>query len=274
LQPGAYVDSKLRHQESDLLFAVPFKGQPLLLYLLFEHQRTVETWMVLRLLGYMVQIWQDLLKHDPNLTRLPPIVPLVLYQGPKGWNVPVRFMDRLDMPEDLAKQLGRYQPAFEHLLVDLSLERAEELRGDLIGRLGLSLLKAVAEEKQLAWLEQAGPLFAEILRQEQAPGIVETLLRYLMAADSDLDFETVRRAMEQGHSRETQDQVMSIAEELMEKGRQEGRSEGVQAGALIGQIQTLQDLLNLPQSRVDELAVKSAEELQRLAHELRRSLSK
>src|SRR5436309_1234060 len=64
---GSFIDAALRHQESDLLFRVPFKGQPLYLYCLFEHQRRVDNWMVLRLLGYMVQIWKQLLKEDPKL---------------------------------------------------------------------------------------------------------------------------------------------------------------------------------------------------------------
>src|SRR5437763_91741 len=125
LRPGSYVDARLRHQESDLLFRVPFKGQELYLYCLFEHQRTVDAWMLLRLLGYMVQIWQDLLKANPQLTRLPPIVPLVLYQGPSRWNVSTRLLDRLALPAEHAEELRRYQPAFEHLLVDPSQVRTE-----------------------------------------------------------------------------------------------------------------------------------------------------
>jgi len=116
-------------------------------------------------------------------------------------------MDCLDIPEEFAAELGRYQPAFEHMLVDLSQVPADELRGDLIGRLTLSLMKAVAEDRVLPWLDQAGPLFAELLQPGQAADILRTLLRYLMAADSNLDFERVRRAVEQGQAHETRDQV-------------------------------------------------------------------
>jgi len=31
LRPGSYIDARLRHQESDLLFSVPVKGQALLI---------------------------------------------------------------------------------------------------------------------------------------------------------------------------------------------------------------------------------------------------
>jgi predicted transposase/invertase (TIGR01784 family) len=64
LHPGSYVDARLRHQESDLLFCVPFRGvgktekspQNLLLYCLFEHQRNVEPWMILRLLVHVANL--------------------------------------------------------------------------------------------------------------------------------------------------------------------------------------------------------------------------
>src|SRR5882724_8279857 len=74
VRSGSFVDAKLRHQESDLLFRVPFRGlkgrtakhsdlgQDLFLYCLCEHQKNTDRWMMLRLLAYMVQIWQEFLR--------------------------------------------------------------------------------------------------------------------------------------------------------------------------------------------------------------------
>jgi predicted transposase/invertase (TIGR01784 family) len=44
LVPGSFVDEVLRHQESDLLYSVRLREQPLLIYCLFEHQSKVEFW--------------------------------------------------------------------------------------------------------------------------------------------------------------------------------------------------------------------------------------
>jgi predicted transposase YdaD len=273
LQPGSYVDSKLRHQESDLLFRVPFKDRKIFLYCVFEHQRTVDPWLLLRLLSYIVQIWQELLKADPKLNLLPPIVPLVLFQGPGGWNVSVRLLDRLAIPQEMVEELRQYQPGFEHLLVDLSQVSVDQLRGDVAGRLGLGLMKAVAENRVATWLERAGPLIGELLRRDDVPGIIQTLLNYVLAADSNADLEGVLQQAEP----EIRNRLMSIAQELIERGRQEGRDqgrhEGVQAGTVIGQIQILEEILKLPISPLSELKLRSTEELQRQVQELRGRLS-
>ena len=51
LEPGSYIDEKLRGSESDLLFSVPVAGKSSLLYVLIEHQSTPDAHMPLRLLS-------------------------------------------------------------------------------------------------------------------------------------------------------------------------------------------------------------------------------
>src|SRR5438093_13474110 len=115
---------------------------------------------------------------------------------------------------------------------------------------------------------------AKLLQQEHVPGIVETLLRYLLPADSSLDLEKVGRAITGAQSDEIKSRIMSLAEKLIEKGRQEGRHEGRQeglhAGTLIGEIRTLQQVLGMPISSQGQLSSKPEEELKRLVDELRR----
>jgi len=127
-------------------------------------------------------------------------------------------------------------------------------------------------------------LLADLLRQRQTTGIVETLLRYLLGADSRLGFERLGRTLKKREATETRDRIMSIAQELIERGRregsargrregrQEGRQEGVQVGTLIGEIVTLQRLLGLKPASLTELAGEQVEELQRTAQKLRRRL--
>ena len=70
LRPGSYVDEALKERHSDLLFSIQtIGGAPLLVYLLFEHQSTVDTLMVYRLLRYMVRIWEDYLAAHPEAKR-------------------------------------------------------------------------------------------------------------------------------------------------------------------------------------------------------------
>jgi hypothetical protein len=53
---GSYVDDTLAASQSDLLFSVRISDKPALLYVLFEHQSSVDKLMPLRLLRYVVRI--------------------------------------------------------------------------------------------------------------------------------------------------------------------------------------------------------------------------
>ena len=104
LQDRSYVDEELEASQCDLLFEVQWQAgdgqagagqagagaagsepQRLLLYVLFEHQSTPNRWMRFRLLEYCCRIWGDALLADNKRRELPPIVPVVFYQGRRRW---------------------------------------------------------------------------------------------------------------------------------------------------------------------------------------------
>ena len=123
LESGTFISEELRRSESDLLYSVPVKGNAeseLFLYLLFEHQSTSDRWLPLRLLNYLVGIWQRYRKQFPDAEGLPPVLPLLLSQVEGGWRVSTQFADLLLWPEGLRDSLEAYQPRFEHLLIDLA----------------------------------------------------------------------------------------------------------------------------------------------------------
>ena len=60
----SFISDELRTQESDMVFRVPFRSptetcEEVIVYLLIEHQSTVDPAMALRLLSYMTQIWME-----------------------------------------------------------------------------------------------------------------------------------------------------------------------------------------------------------------------
>ena len=82
LQPGSFVDPELSPSHTDLLYAAAWRGgAEVPVYVLFEHQSSADRWMPLRLLRYMVRIWERWLKDHQDATALPAIVPIVLGQG-------------------------------------------------------------------------------------------------------------------------------------------------------------------------------------------------
>ena len=62
-QNRSFISKALQERESDVLLSVPFQedtdAEALLIYILIEHQSTVDKTMGFRLLSYMVQIWES-----------------------------------------------------------------------------------------------------------------------------------------------------------------------------------------------------------------------
>ena len=92
---GSFVDEDLQGSQSDLLYQVEHAatGQPVSMYLLFEHQSSPDPWMRLRLLRYCCRIWEADRRDDPDRRELRPIVPVVFYQGARGWSHSTEFSD-------------------------------------------------------------------------------------------------------------------------------------------------------------------------------------
>ena len=68
-------------------------GAPAWLYVLLEHQSTPDAWLRLRLLKYSIRIWERDRRRHPNEEQLRPIVPLVWYQGERGWRHACEFSE-------------------------------------------------------------------------------------------------------------------------------------------------------------------------------------
>ena len=83
----SFIPDELQTQESDMVFSLPFRTpqprQEVIIYLLIEHQSTVDRSMGLRLLSYMVQIWMEARRRWIEETKQPeaewqvaPIIPI------------------------------------------------------------------------------------------------------------------------------------------------------------------------------------------------------
>lgn len=124
-EPGAYVDSELADRYSDLLFSAHTGGRRLLVYLLLEHQSTVDEHMPLRMLIYMTRIWERWSSERPA-ERLPPIVP-VLVSHARTRPVLTRMHDLFAPPPSSIPGLAEHVPQFRILLDDIASATDDDL---------------------------------------------------------------------------------------------------------------------------------------------------
>ena len=106
-------------REGDMVWRIPRRdGGDTYLMLLLEFQSTSDRWMALRVLVYASLLWQHLVneKRLPPDGRLPPILPVVLYNGDRRWAAPLTLRDLVGLPGD--SPLWPWQPAMRYQLVD------------------------------------------------------------------------------------------------------------------------------------------------------------
>jgi len=107
VEKGSYVDEDQKKHFSDLIFSLNLKkGDLAKVYCLLEHKSTPEVMVSLQVLRYMVLEWHNIVKQREVVGQvLPPIIPIVVYQGHQRWNVGRDFHSIIDFPSDSFKVL-------------------------------------------------------------------------------------------------------------------------------------------------------------------------
>ncbi|MDR2259983.1 MAG: Rpn family recombination-promoting nuclease/putative transposase, partial [Azoarcus sp.] len=115
---SSYVSGAGKQRHGDMVWRVKVAGRWLWIYIVLEFQRKPDPWMALRMLVYIGLLAQDLIRgHKKELPegRLPPILPIVLYNGEAEWRAPIDVADCfVDPPGGLAA----FRPSFKYHLID------------------------------------------------------------------------------------------------------------------------------------------------------------
>jgi hypothetical protein len=184
VEPGSFVDAELREVHRDLLFSARLREREVLLYVLVEHQSSVDPLMPLRLLRYVVRVWEAWLREHPGARTIPAVIPLVVHQGAQPWSGPRRLSEIIDLPPELAVAIERYVPALELAFEDLgsvSAEALAALRAPPVARFALVLLRSAAERANFAVvLSRSHDLMRAIYRGSRGVETLGILLRYTL----------------------------------------------------------------------------------------------
>ena len=211
--------------ESDLLFHIKLHRSDAFLYLLFEHQSTEDPRMALRLLSYIVRIWERFAKSHAPPAKLPAVLPIVLAQDKRPWKTSTRLEDLLDLPPAFAHVLRAWQPTLMYHLLEVVRLPYADLTGTPEGIITLRALKAQPMEELLEDVIWDEPLLFSI-----PEGALERILRYILNADVNVSLLEERIA--KIRSKPLQTKTMTLADQLIQKGMQEGEQKGLSKGEL------------------------------------------
>lgn len=256
---GSYVSDSERQRHDDMVWRVKVHDRWLWVYLILEFQSTPDRWMAVRMMVYLGLLAQHLIREgELYREKLPPILPIVLYNGLKEWKHPRDAASCFASPP---KGLQAFQPRLLYHLVDearLKLHPQPSVRNFCEALFSLEHGRSVADLRrviqaldgmmrtpELSSLRRAfGVLIKSLLRRKAPSSSIDDINRIndIMEADSMLAEridgwfdEAERKGLEQG--------LRKGLKQGLEQGREQGLEQGLEQGALSGQRLVLKRLL-------------------------------
>jgi predicted transposase/invertase (TIGR01784 family) len=213
-------DQTMHH--SDLLYEVRLSGdRPAYVYFLFEHKSTPDRFVALQVLRYMLEIWELARKQRKARRILPLIIPIVVYHG-KTRQRAVHLGELVDLPDAGFKA---YVPDFALAFHDFSPGSEERIKGSIILRLLLTCFRAKNDPRAIEHLLDIYRVLSELDDDEPSLRWVQVIFRYLTQT-MDIEENVMHDAAEMLLSSTKKGTIMTLAERLLHRGKQEGRQEG------------------------------------------------
>lgn len=238
LASGSYVDEELASSQSDLLFSVQIQGRAALLYVVFEHQSTVDGLMPFRILKYVVRILDRHIADRagaPGALPLPVVIPVVLHHSATGWTAATRTEALFD-PALLAEPtILERVPRLGFVLDDISHLSDDQLAARALGMLPTLTLWALRDARRPNAVRRSVSRWQSVIRElttaDSGLEALLTIFRYLSLVTQDLPRQTLLATLANTPP-EIKDPLMTtLAEgwiaEGEAKGRVEGRVEGI-----------------------------------------------
>ncbi|EIB5178883.1 Rpn family recombination-promoting nuclease/putative transposase [Salmonella enterica subsp. enterica serovar Maracaibo] len=223
LEPGSFVDQKLRELHSDVLYSVETaEGHAGYIYCLVEHQSTADRMMAWRMMRYSMAVMDAHLKKGND--TLPVVVPLLFYQGTvRPYPYSTDWMDCFDVPALAREVYSRPWP-----LVDISVMEDSDLQSHR----RMALLELVQRDIRH---RDAASLLRDVVQLIRMAGNtreqVEAVLCYIIYNGMTSESITPFLYELAGEIPEYKELIMgTIAQQLKEEGIQLGLQQGIQQG--------------------------------------------
>ena len=173
--PASFVGRELQQRHGDLIWRVRFRDDRwLYLVLLLEFQSTVEQAMAVRILEYTALLYRRLVDHDVLREHgaLPPVLPVVLYNGRRRWTAPVEVTSLLAAGSAV---LAPYQPSQRYYVLDV----ARVADADLPAANLVSALIGLEKTRDAAGLREALKVLSDLLRKQKDDALTQAFVTWL-----------------------------------------------------------------------------------------------
>ncbi|WP_249022205.1 MULTISPECIES: Rpn family recombination-promoting nuclease/putative transposase [Kluyvera] len=216
LTSSSFVEESLRASHSDILYSLQTCDGPGYIYVLIEHQSTTDKLMPFRLMRYAIAAMQQHL--DAGHDTLPLVIPMLFYHGSTSpWPFHLNWLALFADPE-IATRL--YTQDFP--LIDITVVPDSEIMTHRRMAMLELLLKHIRQRDLATLQEQLGALLVE--NWLTAPQL-KALISYMLQSGRSQQKEKLMSTLGE-YSPQHEEQLMTIAEWLAEKGRKQGEAMG------------------------------------------------
>ena len=234
--PSSFTSKRHQKRESDSIWRFRRKdnGEAVYVYILLEFQSRPDRYMAVRLMTYVGLFFEYLIAQSllPKSGKLPLVIPVVVYNGIGPWGPALELselIERLDLSAESYVPQLRYRLVHEALVPRELLDASESPVADLFRM-----------ERSTAWDEVIGgfgPLLEHLGDDESLLRAFEAWIRNVILPRLGLSSDEIPgRLTLEGAETMLAERIdewnRKLAEENLQKGRQEGRKEG-EAQALL-----------------------------------------
>ncbi|MBT2787776.1 MULTISPECIES: Rpn family recombination-promoting nuclease/putative transposase [unclassified Halomonas] len=247
---GNYITPLFEEKIEDVVWSVNINWQgvtqEVYLYILLEFQSSVDRTMPVRLLHYAACFYSELFKQKVITPSqgLPPVFPVVLYNGSERWTASLDLYDMIT-PEPPGL-LQVYQPRMRYYLVDEGRYTDEQLGLVQSPLSGVFSIEKASTNRQ--GLQQAVDRIVAIIQADPDKERIDKIItrwlkRHLQRLGAEVDLNQLNSLVEDKDM--LAENLENWAQQERQVGIQEGEKLGIEKGEKLGVEKTARNLLKL-----------------------------
>ncbi|WP_252321193.1 MULTISPECIES: Rpn family recombination-promoting nuclease/putative transposase [Symbiopectobacterium] len=217
LESGSFIEDNLRAYYSDVLYSLQTMVGEGYIHVLIEHQSSPDKMMAFRLMRYAIAAMQRHL--DAGYKTLPLVIPMVFYAGETSpYPYPLNWLQLFDDPTVVYRL---YTENF--YLIDVTVIPDDEIMQHR-SMAALTLVQKHIRQRDL--VELMDRLATIMLTNSMTRQQVRSLINYMVQMGNTANADTYVRQLAQRVPQHG-DELMTIAEQLEQKGIEKGIEKGI-----------------------------------------------
>lgn len=235
IEKESYIEENLREKFSDIVYSVKTKSdETAFIYILLDHQSTIDYWIALRLWKYGLLLCE---RHQKNKDKLPLICPILMYNGTEIYNAPRNLWDLFTDSRQAKKLMTE-----NYQLVDLqSMSDDEIVQKKHLGMLEY-IMKHIHQRDMIKLWDEFLSRFKTTVIIDKESGYVymKSFLWYTDAKVPEDKQQELERIITKHLSNEEKENLMrTIAEKYIDQGIEQGIVQGIQLGKAEGKAELI-----------------------------------